>query len=44
MLTSPRSMSRQDAQGICLQFLATTFDRHFTADGLAGDYRERQGS
>ena len=44
MLTSPRSMSRQDAQGICLQFLATTFDRHFTPGGLAGDQRERRAS
>jgi TetR/AcrR family transcriptional repressor of bet genes len=44
MLTSPRSMSRQDALGICLQFLATTFDRHFTPEGLAGDHRERRAS
>ena len=31
LLTSPRSMSRQDARDICMHFLATTFSRHFTA-------------
>jgi len=30
MLTNPRSMSRQDSRDICRQFLATTFNRHFT--------------
>jgi len=34
MLTNPRSMSRQDAREICMQFLATTFGRHFTPKGL----------
>jgi hypothetical protein len=33
MLTSPRSMSRQDARRIGYQFLAKVFHRHFTADG-----------
>ena len=33
MLTSPRSMSRQDARAVCMRFLATTFDRHFTPTG-----------
>ena len=30
MLTNPRSMSRRDGREICRQFLATTFNRHFT--------------
>lgn len=34
MLTNPRSMSRQDGREICMQFLATTFGRHFTPKGL----------
>jgi len=33
MLTNPRSMSRQDARVICMQFLATTFNRNFTPTG-----------
>jgi TetR/AcrR family transcriptional repressor of bet genes len=33
LLTSPRSMSREDARQISLQFLATTFHRHFTMAG-----------
>jgi hypothetical protein len=44
MLTSPRSMSRQDALGICLQFLASTFDRHFTPGGLLDEQQERRAS
>ena len=44
MLTNPRSMSRQDALGICLHFLATTFDRHFTTEGLVEDHQERRAS
>jgi TetR/AcrR family transcriptional repressor of bet genes len=44
MLTNPRSMSRQDALGICLHFLATTFDRHFTTEGLVHDHQERRAS
>lgn len=35
MLTNPRSMSRQDAHGICLQFLASMFPAHFTEAGPA---------
>ncbi len=34
MLTNPRSMSRQDARDICMHFLATTFDRHFSPEGV----------
>jgi TetR/AcrR family transcriptional repressor of bet genes len=34
MLTNPRAMSRQDGREICMQFLATTFGRHFTPGGL----------
>jgi TetR/AcrR family transcriptional repressor of bet genes len=44
MLTSPRSMSRQDALGICLQFLATTFDQHFNPHGTVDAGRERRAS
>ena len=29
MLTNPRSMSREQAQQICMSYLATTFPRHF---------------
>lgn len=34
MLTNPRSMSRQDGREICMQFLATTFGRHFSRGGV----------
>jgi TetR/AcrR family transcriptional repressor of bet genes len=44
MLTSPRSMSRQDALDICLQFLSAIFDRHFSPDGLVSDHQERRAS
>jgi TetR/AcrR family transcriptional repressor of bet genes len=33
LLTNPRSMSRQHARDICMRFLATTFDRHYTPAG-----------
>jgi TetR/AcrR family transcriptional repressor of bet genes len=29
LLTNPRSMNREQAQEICMSFLATTFPRHF---------------
>jgi len=44
MLTSPRSMSRQDAKMICMRFLATTFDRHFTPSGSIRQAREMRAS
>ena len=44
MLTSPRSMSRQDARMICMRFLATTFDRHFTPSGSIRPDSERRAS
>jgi len=44
MLTNPRSMSRQDAREICIQFLATTFDRHFTPAGPIVEAEERKAS
>ena len=44
MLTNPRSMSRQDAREICMQFLATTFDRHFTPAGPIVEAEERRAS
>ena len=44
MLTSPRSMSRQDARAISMHFLATTFNRHFTAAGPAEAAAERKAS
>ena len=30
LLTNPRSMSREQARGICMSYLATTFPRHFS--------------
>jgi TetR/AcrR family transcriptional repressor of bet genes len=42
MLTSPRSMTRQDARMICMRFLATTFDRHFTPSGSIRPGPERK--
>ena len=44
MLTSPRSMSRQDARMICMRSLATTFDRHFTPSGSIRADSERRAS
>lgn len=44
MLTSPRSMSRQDARMICMRFLATAFDRHFTPSGSIRQSRGRRAS
>lgn len=44
MLTSPRSMSRQDARRICFQFLARVFPEHFTADGPLEPVPETQAS
>lgn len=43
MLTNPRSMSRQDGREICMQFLAMTFGRHFTAGGLVETTTENGG-
>lgn len=43
MLTNPRSMSRQDGREICMQFLATTFGRHFTPGGLIDTTTENGG-
>jgi hypothetical protein len=36
LLTSPRSMTREQARQVCMSYLSTTFSRHFTADGRAG--------
>ena len=44
MLTNPRSMSRADARQICMQFLATAFDQHFTAAGPIPGNEERKAS
>ena len=44
MLTNPRSMSRQDAKMICMRFLATTFDRHFTPAGSIRQARDKRAS
>jgi TetR/AcrR family transcriptional repressor of bet genes len=44
MLTSPRSMSRQDARTVCMRFLATTFDQHFTPAGSIRPASERRVS
>jgi TetR/AcrR family transcriptional repressor of bet genes len=44
MLTNPRSMSRGDARQICMQFLATAFDQHFTVGGPIPGSEERKAS
>jgi len=44
LLTSPRSMSREDARQISQQFLVTTFHRHFTMDGARQASDRRTGS
>ena len=44
MLTNPRSKSRADARQICMQFLATAFDQHFTAAGPIPGNEERKAS
>jgi TetR/AcrR family transcriptional repressor of bet genes len=44
MLTNPRSMSRQDSRDICRQFLATTFNRHFTQAVTAVASAQRKAS
>jgi len=44
MLTNPRSMSRQDGREICMQFVATTFDRHYTPAGHVIPSEERKAS
>jgi len=44
MLTNPRSMSREDGRAICRQFLAATFNRHFTARDPAAGRGERKAS
>ena len=44
MLTNPRSMSRGDARQICMQFLATAFDQHFTVGGPIPGNEERKAS
>jgi TetR/AcrR family transcriptional repressor of bet genes len=44
MLTNPRSMSRQDGREICMQFVATTFDRHYTPAGHVLPAEERKAS
>ena len=44
MLTSPRSMSRADARAITVQFLAATFDRHFTPSGSIREPAARKAS
>jgi TetR/AcrR family transcriptional repressor of bet genes len=44
MLTNPRSMSRQDGREICMRFVATTFDRHYTPAGQVVPAEERKAS
>ena len=44
LLTSPRAMTRQEARAICMQMLATTFNRHFTAAGPIPDDAGRKVS
>lgn len=44
MLTNPRSMSREDGRAICRQFLAATFNRHFTTSDPAAGRGERKAS
>ena len=35
LLTSPRSMNREQARQICMAYLATAFTKHFSRPGLA---------
>jgi TetR/AcrR family transcriptional repressor of bet genes len=44
MLTNPRSMSRRDGREICRQFLATTFNRHFTCVAASMEDGARKAS
>lgn len=36
LLTNPRSMSREQARQICMDYLATAFSKHFSPPGPAG--------
>ena len=36
LLTSPRSMTREQARQVCMSYLSTTFSRHFSSQGQVG--------
>ena len=36
LLTSPRSMTREQARQVCMSYLSTTFSRHFSSHGQVG--------